>query len=349
MKAALQPLNRSASRDHPLPTGYDCGNGITKLVLGDIEIRCPSYFLSLHRDLYEVPANHQGGLVEYLDGCREDLIGCRWLAGFPAYQKAPTAYFRTVDDKRGKLKFGLQMLLGCLSTLPHRDRWTLFLATSVHDAKNFGAEFSALLAGNHTVRFNGHRQTSQVSITIDRVFEEGVGAIVTARSEIDLNGQTLLYDFGNGTCIVSVFGLKGALIERKVTPGGVEQLIDAIASHIDMRRQQSAEGDRQIIRAGIEDKTFRYGTSSWNFRSLYQTELVPWMQSAMAPALKAAAPWTPTSSAILAIGGGSELPTVRQLLIQKGIIPVVDGALAHVRGLYRLAQARLQEGGTWAQ
>ena len=77
-----------------------------------------------------------------------------------------------------------------------------------------------------------------------------------------------------------MFGLKGALIERKVTPGGVEQLIDAIASHIDMRRQQSAEGDRQIIRAGIEDKTFRYGTSSWNFRSLYQTELVPWMQSA---------------------------------------------------------------------
>lgn len=200
-----------------------------------------------------------------------------------------------------------------------------------------------MLSGIHTVRFNG-KDLSAIEIRIVAVVEEGVGAIVTARSEIELDGQSLLYDFGNGTCIISVFGAKGKLLTRKVTPGGVENLIDTIARNLDTRKQLNAEGDRQIIRAGIETKNFEYGTTGWNFRHIYQVELKPWVQSTLATALKAGEPWRATSNAILAVGGGSELPQITQLLAAKGITSIPEGHWANARGLAKLAQLKQRRG-----
>lgn len=341
MTLALQKLPALATNSQQLPAGFDGGNGSTKLIVDRSEIRIPSYVLPLHTDIYDAPASQAGGLVEYVEGVRTDLIGQRWLAGLPAYQQSPTGHLRVVDDKRGKLTFGLHLLLGCLATLPHQDEWQLSLIASIQDAQAFGSELSLLLSGEHRVRFN-NRASCVVRIAVDSVVEEGIGAIVTARPEIDPNGQTMLYDFCNGTCIISVFGAKGKLIHRKVTPGGVENLIDAIARNIETRRHLSAEGDRQIIRAGIEDKSFNYGTSGWNFRSIYNAELKPWTQSTLATALKAGSAWTPTSSAILAVGGGSELPTISQLLMTRGITPITEGCWANARGLGAIAQMKLR-------
>jgi hypothetical protein len=102
-------------------------------------------------------------------------------------------------------------------------------------------------------------------------------------------------------------------------------------------KAQAGEGDRQIIRAAIEDNSFNYGKTGWNFRSIYDMELKPWVQSTLAPALKAADPWTPSSSAILAIGGGSQLSTISQLLTHRGITPVAAGGWANARGLKTIA------------
>jgi hypothetical protein len=105
------------------------------------------------------------------------------------------------------------------------------------------------------------------------VKEEGQGAIAQATSTavIDIKTQNILIDIGHGTIITSVFGIGGKLIARTVTPGGVSALIEAIAKNINTRRQLAKEGDRQIIRQGLESKAapFQYGTTGWNFRSVY--------------------------------------------------------------------------------
>jgi hypothetical protein len=322
-----------------LSAGFDCGNGSTNLVFGESEILIPSYLLPIHNEIYDPLI----GLVEYIGGARSDLINKRWLSGISAYQQNPMGYYRVVDDRRGKLNYGLQLLLGAIATLSYQPHWTFTLVASIQDAQAFGNELSSLLNGSHTVRFNG-KELSRIEIRIVAVVEEGVGAIVTARSEIESDGQTLLYDFGTGTCIISIFGAKGKLLTRKVTPGGVENLIDAIARNLETRKQLNAEGDRQIIRAGIEAKTFEYGTTGWNFRHIYQVELKPWVQSTLATALKAGEPWRATSRAVLAVGGGSELPQITQLLTAKGITPIFEGHWANARGLAKLAQLNQRRG-----
>jgi hypothetical protein len=334
----IQSLPNTGSIRQSLPTGFDGGNGNTKLVIGDTEIRCPAYVLPIYNELYDVPSPINGGLVEYVSGSRSDLIGTRWLSGFPAYQQSPNGCLRIVDDKRGKILYGLQTLLGAIATLPHQDFWQLSLVASIQDAQTLGADLKESLKGGHTVKFNGSRQLSTVDVSVLAVKEEGVGAIIQSRTDIDPNGQTLLYDFGSGTCIMSLFGAKGRLIDRTYSQGGVENLINGIARNREMRKAQAGEGDRQLIRAGIEDNTFNYGRTGWNFRAIYDAELKPWVQSTLAPALKAAEPWTPSSSAILAIGGGSQLPTISQLLGKRGITPVAAGGWANARGLKTIAQ-----------
>lgn len=339
---AVQPkLATLASPSQKLPAAFDGGNGSIKLVVDLAEIRFPSYFLPIQHKLYDVPASIDGGLVEYAEGPRADLIGKTWLAGMPAYQQSPKGCLRTVDDRRGKLEYGLQLLLGGLATLRPQSVWNLALVASIQDSQAFGELLKERLEGLHTVRFNCS-DIAHISIEVIQVVEEGVGAIVHARLQIDPNGQTVLYDFGAGTSIVSVFGAKGRLVDRKYSVGGVELLIDAIASNLDVRRKLAGEGDRQIIRAGIEDRSFLYGQTKWSFKHVYEAELKPWVISTLAPALKTADPWTPTSSAILAIGGGSQLPLIEDLLKSKGITPVEDGCWANARGMARIAYLKLR-------
>ncbi|WP_088895031.1 ParM/StbA family protein [Leptolyngbya ohadii] len=325
-----------------IPVGFDGGNGNTKVVIEDAEIRLPAYVLPIHGELYDVPSPVNGGYVEYVSGDRPDMEGQRWMAGYPAYQYSPFGCLRVVDDRKGKIKFGLQLLLGSIATLPYRPFWHLGVMASIQDAQALGDELAQALKGGHNVRFNGSKQLSTVMVTVLQVVEEGVGAVFSARHQIDPNGQNLLYDFGSGTCIISVFGAKGKLTDRKVHPAGVESLIDAIARNLEMRQQQLAEGDRQIIRAGIERADFEYGRTGWNFRHIYNYELKPWVSSVLAPVIKTAEPWTPTSTAILAIGGGSQLPTIAQLLLSRGITPIAEGTWANARGMRDIATLKLQ-------
>lgn len=336
-----KPLPRTSQDSpkisQPMPGGFDCGNGSVKLALDAYEVRCPSYILPIHGEIYDPPVSSEGGLVFYIDGDRPDLKGTRFFAGHPAYQQDPQAYFRVVDDPQGKIAYGLHLLLGAIATLSYESERTLNLVASVHLQKALGAQLQKALEGTHTVEFNACGKPSTITVNILKTLEEGAGAIAHCRAEIDPEKQTLLYDFGNGTCIISVFGAKGRLVDREVRPGGVEDLIEAIAKNLNTVRHLYQEGDRQIIRAGIEDASLLYGETGWSFEEIYRAELKPWIASTLKSALKAGAKWKPTCSHHIAIGGGSQLPLVSELLTQQGITPVREGSWANARGLRRLA------------
>ena len=342
MVSSLPQLASLATNHHFLPAGVDCGNGNLKLIVDHAEVRTPAYFLPIHGETYDIPAPIDGGFVQYLEGSRSDLISQTWITGKPAYTQDPLACLRIVDDERGKIRYGLQMLLGGMATLSHRPAWRLLLVASIQDAKVFGAELRQALTGIHTVKFNG-KHHSTIEINVSAVMEEGAGAILSNRAQIDTEGQNILIDFGSGTTILSLFGAKGKLIDRRVHPAGVERLIDAIAIHEETRRRLAQAGDRAVIRCGIEDHSFDYGRLDWNFRDLYNQELKPWVQSVLAPALKIASPWVPTASTKLAIGGGSQLPGIAQLLARQAFVVVPEGAWSNARGLARIAQRQRVE------
>ncbi len=343
MTAVMTANATLGSDSHPLPVGWDGGNGHGKLVVGDAEIKLPSYFAFVpsHFDS-EVVEGCEGAITAYLEGDRPDIIGRRWVAGEAAYIQFPTSFNRVADDALGKVKYGLQMLLAAIAQLPHRPYWDLRVIASIQDSQVFGADLVAALKGHHVVALNGQH----TAIDIDAVpAEEGAGAIYQAVKTgiVAPKGRTILIDLGHGTSIISVFE-SGKLVRdsRRVHPAGVGALVELIAKHPDTRRQLAAEGDRHLIRCGIEAHSFEYGYSGWNFRSIYESELKPWVQTTLAPALKNAAPWRPTSHAILAVGGGSQLPGIVQLLAKQGIATLADGRWANARGLSKLAQMKLR-------
>jgi hypothetical protein len=303
MVTASQAVPTSTDTGQFLPTGFDPGNGSAKLIVNGTEIRIPSLIAPLHSDIYEVPLVRTGSLITYRSGTRTDLIGQRWFAGSSAYTYSPNGHQKVVDDRKGKIKFGLQLLLGAIGASPQRSSWKLGLMLSIQDAQAFGKELTEAVVGYHDIGINDNLASTRVEIDVLGVREEGQGAIVHAATTavIDIKTQNILIDVGHGTIITSVFGIGGKLITRTVTSGGVSALIEAIAKNIDTRRQLAKEGDRQIIRQGIESKDapFKYGTTGWNFRSVYATELKPWVSQNLATALKSVDDWRETSASII--------------------------------------------------
>jgi hypothetical protein len=344
MTTTRQTTPESGNLSQSLPIGFDPGNGSAKLRVDGAEVRIPSLIQPIHGEIYDVPQVKDGALITYHSGTRKDLEKTSWLVGESAYIYNPINCQKIVDDRAGKINFGLQILLGAIGCLPCRPKWQLGLVLSIQDAKAFGDELAESIAGRHVIGINNSSAVSHVDIDVLTVREEGEGAIITAASTGAINpkNQSILIDAGHGTLISSVFGAGGKLVKRTVTPGGVSALIDAIAQNLETRRQLKREGDRHLIRLAIENGSFQYGHSGWNFRSVYNTELKPWVVANLATALKAVDEYRESSAAVVAIGGGSMLPAINQLLANQGIATLPDGSMANVRGLERIANIKLR-------
>lgn len=319
------------------PIGADIGNGAVKLATSAGESRSWSY---IHY-LTERPQHGTKGTVEYVSGDRQDLVDRRWVGGENAYYKFGGIH-RVTDDKLGKIQLGLQCLLSALAELPHRNEWNLALVASVHDKATLGQGIKEALQGAHTVLLAG--RPSQVNIRVMGVLQEGAGAIYHYRRTIETK-NVLVYDLGNGTIIVSQFSGLDLNHHNFSTEGGVERLIDKVAANKAVKRQLLQEGDRHLIRAGIEDKTFTYGTQhpGWTFKEPFQEELQRWVHEVLAPMNRHVEQARSSATALIAIGGGACLDGIGTLLSQKGIQVGEDPQWANARGLYEMALQRLQK------
>lgn len=268
-----------------------------------------------------------------------------WFAGKVAAQVDPIAHQRVTDDPRGKSKFALQLLAGAIAMLPHQPKWKMSIVASSQDAATFGGDLTSALKGSHTLRFR-QREITRIEVEILTVVEEGIGAIATASSQVDIKGTTVLFDFGNGTLITSVFQ-GGKLVSRDYSSRGVESLIDAIATHADTRRKLATPGNRDLIRTGIENRLFDYGNidrTGFNFQEIYEAEIKNWVVSGLAKLLKSGSDWMAQADAVIAIGGGAQLPKITPLLVAKGIVPLQDSHWCNARGLAKLAQLKQRRG-----
>ncbi|MFG6105206.1 hypothetical protein U2F10_23315 [Leptothoe sp. EHU-05/26/07-4] len=329
------PVSATSDATSPMvqPAGVDIGNGALKLVTGLGEYRLDSYVTYLTERL---SMGQTQGYVEYLQGDRADLVGKQWIGGINAYYHAPRALARVTDDKTGKIDLGLQLLLSALSLMPFRSEWSLSITASVHDGATLGKGLKTALEGQHHVMVNN--KLSVISVVVNGVLEEGTGAVLAYQRHSDFT-NALVYDLGNGTLIVSSFnGL--VMTDRSYSQnGGVESLIDAVATNPLVRQHLKREGDRHLIRAGIESTHFTYGTQypNWKFTEAYKQELPQWVNRVLKPMVRPTEDRMASATALIAIGGGACLPGIKGLLAKRNIQVLSEPQWANSRGLYAYA------------
>ncbi len=351
---AIDPKTINLSRSTP-PTavGVDNGHGLLKLAIGadssQMKVRCPSKFKEVREDLLDYPTSKYGSTFYYRDGDAKALIGAEWKTGELAYNADPHGHTKLSDKPEYKIEYALHSILGALGTLPYRQVWNLYLVVSIHNTKLFAKQLTSALEGTHIVCFNGKNSNhSTVKLHVGLVAPEGAGSYVYCRSQnlIDHAKHAIALDFGTGTIIPTVFAPGGSIEYREVlSVGGCIDLLDAIARDRELQIYEGGKlGDVELIRQGIENRSFLYGNSGISFRDAYQRELMPWLKDRFSLALKAVQPWRKLAGSFVVWGGGAQLPGVAAAVEKFGYSAVADGSWANAIGLQRLAQSRLERG-----
>lgn len=336
-----------------LAVGVDNGHGLLKTALDadsrQIKVRCPSKFKEIREDFLDYPTSKYGSTFYYRDGDSKSLIGREFKTGDLAYTADPYGHTKLSDKAEYKIEYALHSILGVLGTLPYRRSWNLYIVASIHNSKLFAKQLTEALEGIHVVNFNGKASPqSIVKIKVGLIAPEGSGSYVYCRHQglLDHTKHAIALDFGTGTLIVSVFAPRGSVEYREVLSiGGCIDLLDAIARDRELQLYEGGKlGDIELIRQGIESKSFLYGNSGISFCNAYQRELMPWLKDRFSLALKAVQPWRKLASSFVVWGGGAQLPGVAPAVEKFGYTAVSEGSWANALGLQRLAQSFLERG-----
>ena len=348
---AIQPKQADFDQKAPITAvGVDNGHGLIKVALDadsrQMKVRCPSKFKEVREDLLDYPTSKHGSTFYYRDGDAKALIGTEWKTGDLAYNADPYGHTKLSDKAEYKIEYALHSILGALGTLPFRQVWNLYLVASIHNSKLFAKQLTEALEGKHIVGFNGKNSNhSIIKLHVGLVPPEGAGSYVYCRHQnlIDPTKIALALDFGTGTIIPTVFAPGGSIEYREVlTVGGCVDLLDALARDRELQIYEGGKlGDVELIRQGIENRSFLYGNSGISFRDAYQRELMPWLKDRFSLAFKAVQPWRKLAGSFVVWGGGAQLPGVAAAVEKFGFQAVADGSWANALGLQRLAQSRL--------
>lgn len=316
--------------------GFNPGNGYVKAVSEDAQILMPSYFRQvMNEDINNYEAIDSGAVIEIVvSSTHPELSNTKWLLGDTAKEYFPDAHGSVVDTLDGKQRYGLQLFLGAIALLGVDNDANINVVTSIHDSQVFGHELKKALDGCHSVKINGYKIPREIKV-LSRVTEEGTGAILSGL--YSPNRSIGLIDIGHGTTICSIFR-GGKLMEgsRKVWNSGVYQLCEAISSHPDTRKHLRKYGNVHVIREGLR-ANFVYGTTGWEFSSVYASVLKDWLGSCLAPAFKHLQPRQDELESIYLTGGGALLPNIAAIATKNGLTPIQNPQMAEAIGLQKLA------------
>ncbi len=335
-----------------IATGVDSGAGLVKMCLGaERKIRQPSKVVEIHEDLHDELTSATGGHFYYHSGSRPELEGREFLTGSTAALKAPTSHVKLSDNPALKVEYALHMILGGLASLPYQPEWNLHLVLSIHNAKMFNKALATKTSGTHIISVGKNAESTKVKLNVSLVVPEGVGsyAYCTTQSPrlIDNTGTAIAYDFGTATVIPTVFDAGGKIIHRKVLEvGGCIALLDLIAADQELGKVLATGrvGNVETIRQGIESAKFQYGTTPFNFRSIYVKHVKIWLADRVRLALKETDEWQENAQSLVAWGGGVEMQGVSQMLATHGITGLKDGCWSNAIGLQLIAAGRLAGG-----
>ena len=340
--------NQSASSNtistQEISLGIDPGNGRLKALSSNgYSIRIPSLLYFPHSEISVGQLDTESSHVVYTGGARSDLWSKQWILGKEAYVIAPDIHLSTSDDKEAKAKYCLELLLGAVANILNEGKTVLIIAVSIHDKGSFKDEVIKKLEGSHRTKLNG--KDCEIVVQVKSCVDEGVGAYfeLLATRRIQKNETVLLLDVGHGTLITSVFG-NGELKHRKAYPLGVFKLYSAIANNIQMRKTlKGTPGNLELIKAGIESGHFVYGNNcrlSFNFKDIYKTELSPWVEQSLAKVLVSVQQWQNEASHLFCIGGGIQLPGIKNWFEKRAFECLQDSEWLNARGLLKIAQRK---------
>ncbi len=352
MLTTTLPIEAGVGQNNPLmPMGFDCGAGLTKLCLQSnqkqILLRQPSKVLELKSPLLEELNSPEGGHFYYHSGDRSDLINRQFLTGKLVTSKSPIAHIKLSDDPALKAEYALQMVLGALASLPHRQEWKLFLVISTHSRALFNDRLKQLLTGNHIVSFGGQdKPESKVSITLGTVVPEGAGSYIYTKrlNLLDSSDQVVAFDFGTSTVIPQFFDRGGKLVyHQPLEIRGCIDLLEAIACNGELLQYLGTgkAGNIELIRQGIEGGEFNYGESQFNFRPIYARLVKTWLADRLRLAFNSTQQWRYAAGSVVAWGGGTQMPGVSRLLATQKVTTVPNGCWANAIGLQAIASALL--------
>ena len=356
MMSLHQPFSAGIGQNCPvIPVGCDVGAGLIKIAIdsngSQMRVRMPSKVVEIKTPLLDELSSKEGGHFYYHSGDRSDLIGKQFLLGDLANHYAPTSHIKLSDDPVLKAEYALHAVLGALATLPHRPEWNLFLVISTHSRELFKDKITSLLSGGHSVSFCGKDKVgTKVKISLGLVVPEGIGAYSQARylGLIEPKANCVAIDLGTSTVIPQIFAPQGKLISHQpLEVNGAIDLLDAIASDTELLKflGSGKRGSVELIRLGIEDGSFLYGSRNFSFKGIYSKHLKTWLGDRIRLATKATSEWRDSAQSIVAWGGGVELPGVAQNLKSIGITPLPDGGWANAIGLQTMAQGLLARKG----
>lgn len=310
-----------------LIAGFDGGNGLCKAAFSDgqrtVQVSMPSY---LYGDSNgdEAVYGPDGAVVQYLSGSRQDLAGKRFLLGTTAYINQPRSTASVADHRMGKVDYGLQLFLGCLAHMNITGPVDIKLAVSVHDKQALRNKIIEAYNGTHDVVLNGQR--AQVTIK-SGCAEEGNGAIYFLQSQGLVKTATILVaDFGYVTTRAAAYqnGEKGFAIvpsSEKILEVGVKTLLTQMARHESLVSLLKGRADVEIIRSSMErvpkeapSRRF-YGNSLIDLIPAYRATMPGWIGTCLVKAYEALQDWE-LQAPLYAIGGGTNLPGVKEILTQ---------------------------------
>lgn len=329
--------------------GVDIGAANAKIDIDLGQAKLPSAIEWLATPPESILKGRNGGFVSYLDGARHDLKGTCWYAGDVAIKVNPKGHQRVSDDaSANKIGMGLQLLLAALTQFSYRPIWNIKLVASHHDASNLKPQITAALQGSHLVKLAQYDRESVVNITVLSVVHEGMGLVVSQQHRIPESSEVIALDLGGHSTIATVFDGFGQIVDRNPIPIGVIDLIESIAKNPKMRdRCNAQQGDTALIRAALENAedrfTYGFGRESFNIQDIYEIELQPWLNSALAKAWKSVEDHKARASHYFAIGGGVNLPHVSECLAAAGLECLPDSEWINARGLYTLAAMHSEE------
>lgn len=346
MQVAQMPKLTPGGLPAPLfAVGADIGAANVKLAIDCGEIKIPSAIEYLSTTPETVLVGRDGGHVLYIDGTREDLVGRRWYAGGVAVKANPKGHQKVSDDaSQNKPALGLQLLLAALTQFTYRPIWNLKLVASIHDAGSLKTQLKQALEGSHHVLLGRNTQTSQVNISVTAVVNEGMGLVVSQQHRIPESSEVIALDLGGHSTIATVFDGFGQIVDRYPVQIGVIDLLESIAKNPTMReRCNGQQGDISLIRAALENQStlfqYGFGQSAFSLQDIYETELQPWLDAALAKAWRSVEDYRARASHYFAIGGGVSLPYVQSCLSEAGLECLPESEWVNARGLYTLAAA----------